>query len=296
MVKLTANMQSSLLALFVFILAGVLTQDTNASLSEEHVVAKIDHIVVQTENPGQLFSMMTETFDLPVAWPIAAYPGFTTGGIHAGNVNIEFLRFNEAQNIQNFKARIYGIVFEPTSLGENISELKNRGVDPSEPEPQYSRINGTDVKVWTNVMLNGLFGQDYIVYLVEYGREDASKLSKRLPAKPGPLGKIGMLSVKEIVVGTTDVNKTRNIWQRFLGFANPANTTAPDTWQIGESPAIYLVHGERDTIESMVWSVESLDRAKASLENTHMLGTSSEKDISIDPSKVQGLNIKLVED
>lgn len=284
------------LALLVFILAGASAQDTNALQSEEPVVVKIDHIVVQTENPEQLFSTMAETFGLPIAWPMAIYPGFTTGGIHAGNVNIEFLDFDRAQNARLSDANVSGIVFEPTALGENVSELKSRGADPGEPEPQYQKLNGTNTKVWTNIMLNGLFGQDYIVYLVEYSPDYISRLSERLPEKPEPLGKIGLLSVKEIIVETTDINKTRNTWQKFLGNSTPARANTSDSWQIGAGPAIRLVQGERNSIKSMVWRVESLVRAKAFLGEMNMLGRSLEKEISVDPAKVQGLDIRLVED
>ncbi len=289
-------MKVKALAPIMIFMVGMLAQDTSAQLSEDPVVAKIDHIVVKTEDPGQLFSAMNGLLGLPVAWPIANYPGFTTGGIHTGNVNIEIIKFDEAQKAPSSDAGIFGIVFEPTPLGENISELKNRGVSPGDPEPQYSKINGTDVKIWTNVMLNGLFGQEYIVYLVEYSPEAALKLSKRIPAEPKPLGKIGLLSVKEIVVGATDINRTRSKWQRFLGVSNSANASAQDSWQIGEGPAIRLAHSERDRIESMVWRVESLDKAKAYLAETHMIGNSSQNGISINPAAIQGLNIRLIEE
>jgi hypothetical protein len=177
---------------------------------------------------------------------------------------------------------------------ENISELKSRGVDPSEPEPQYISVNGSYIKVWTNVMLNGLEKDDYIVYLVEYTPEEALQLSERRPA-PEPVGGIGLLSVKEIVVGTADINRTRDAWQRFLSPSSHANATAPYVWQIGEGPAIRLVLDERDGIKSMVWMVESLDKARAFLEAAGMLGESSSKELTIDPAKVENLDIRLVE-
>jgi hypothetical protein len=259
--------------------------------AESPLVVKVDHIVVRTEFPEQLFLLMTDELGLPVAWPLAFYPGFTTGGVHAGNVNIEFLRL-DGQSLPDTAASLYGIVFEPTSAGKKIAELKNRGADPGKPEAQYSNLNGKPVRMWTNIMLNGLCRDDYIVYLVDYSPEAASHLSSRASAVGGPMGRIGLRSMKEIVITTADIKKTGTAWHRFL---NPAGAAGQDTWRIGKGPAIRLVAGHHDKIRSMVWEVESLKEARAILAGVNMLGDCTAEGISLDRDKIHGLDIKLVE-
>lgn len=88
-------MRFSALIVYLLILAGVSCKYANAvantELQEGPLVKKVDHIVVQTDDPKGLFDLMTEPLGLPAAWPVAVYTGFSTGGIHAGNVNIEHL-------------------------------------------------------------------------------------------------------------------------------------------------------------------------------------------------------------
>ncbi len=88
-------MRFSARIVYLLILTGIFCKYANAlantELQEGPLVKKVDHIVVQTDDPKGLFDLMAETLGLPVAWTLAVYPGFSTGGIHAGNVNIELL-------------------------------------------------------------------------------------------------------------------------------------------------------------------------------------------------------------
>lgn len=56
------------------------------------IIRQVDHILIQASEPRDLFDFFAETLQLPVAWPIADYSGFTSGGVGAGNVNIEVVR------------------------------------------------------------------------------------------------------------------------------------------------------------------------------------------------------------
>jgi len=57
------------------------------------IIRQVDHILIQTSDAKYLFDFLADTLQLPVAWPLADYSGFTSGGVAAGNVNIEVLRF-----------------------------------------------------------------------------------------------------------------------------------------------------------------------------------------------------------
>lgn len=81
--------------------------------SAKPVVKKVDHITISSTDAPGLFNFFTRELGLPVAWPLAEYPGFTTGGVQAGNVNIESLHMGKSGAPATASADIYGIVFEP---------------------------------------------------------------------------------------------------------------------------------------------------------------------------------------
>jgi hypothetical protein len=57
------------------------------------IIKQVDHIIIRVDNSSsdQLFALFSDTFHLPVAWPLASYTSFVSGGIFAGNVNLELL-------------------------------------------------------------------------------------------------------------------------------------------------------------------------------------------------------------
>ena len=84
--------------------------------SVKPVVKKVDHITISSTDAPGLFNYFTQELGLPVAWPLAEYPCFTTGGAQAGNVNIESLHLGMSSAPATASAGIYGIVFEPYPL------------------------------------------------------------------------------------------------------------------------------------------------------------------------------------
>ena len=94
-----------------------------------------------------------------------------------------------------------------------------------------------------------------------------------------------------MIVGATDLETTRRLWQRLL---DPARSATPNTWHVGNGPAIRLVSATEDGIQTLVIRVASLDRAKAFLRDNRLLGAESDGHAAIDPPKVGGLDIRLV--
>ena len=66
-------------------------------------------------------------------------------------------------------------------------------------------------------------------------------------------------------------------------------------WQVGDGPAIPLVQAEENKLHGLVISVVSMKQAEDFLRERDLLGSVTKKDASIDPLKIQGLNIRLVE-
>src|SRR4030042_1980596 len=121
------------LSIFVVLVSRAATGCGAKQPAAQPVVKKVDHITINCADPGALFNTLTQTLGLPAAWPLSSYPGFTTGGVYAGNVNIETLQFastGQASPGGPAGTSIYGIVFESYPLSEVMGEFAQRGADP----------------------------------------------------------------------------------------------------------------------------------------------------------------------
>ena len=263
-------------------------------------IRQIDHIMIRTGAPRDLYAFFTETLELPVAWPITSpRAGVVTGGVSFGNVNVEAIQF---PGQTDGRPRLVGFALEPSVLEESLSELNRRGITFGERRPITAVAqDGSNKTLWTNVTLRQFSDAEspanatLHIFLSEYSPsyvnvdERRSRLRKQLLDQRG--GPLGVVDVKEVVVGTADLERTRSLWQMLL---DPARSATSYTWHAGNGPAIRLVSATEDRIQTMVIRVTSLDRAKAFLRDKQLLGAESEEQVAIDPSKIGGLDIRLV--
>ncbi len=261
----------------------------------EPLVKKVDHVTISCSDPEALWSMLTQTLGLPAAWPLGVYPGFTTGGVFAGNVNLETLKFDAPAGSQSEMPPftfLYGIVFESYPLDQVTGEFQQRGANPSAPQDQMRETNGTMVKVWTNVTLQALCTEDYIVYLCQYTPEMQAALASRASSATGSLGGIGLIGIKEIEIVTSQIDSTRALWQKVFA---PAPLSEDGVLSFGTGPAVRISPGNEDSIKGLVLQVASLQAARDFLAGADLLGEVSAHEIQINPAAVQGLDIRLVE-
>jgi hypothetical protein len=134
------------------------------------------------------------------------------------------------------------------------------------------------------------------VFLSEYSpayvnvEQRRERLRRQLAESGG--GPLGVQDVKEVIVGVTDLAVTRGLWQKLL---DPTPLSGSSTWQVGDGPAIRLLRAGENTTRGLVISVASLPKARAFLRERDLLGIDSQQEATIDPSKIEGLNIRLVE-
>jgi hypothetical protein len=263
-------------------------------------IRQIDHIMIRTGTPQDLYGFFTETLELPVAWPITSpRPGVVTGGVGFGNVNVEAIQF---PGQTDSRPRLVGFALEPSRLEEALPELSRRGITTGERRPLIAvGKDGSKNTLWTNVTLAQFSDADspanatLHIFVGEYSpsyvnvEERRARLRKQLADKSG--GPLGVVEVSEVVIGAKDLAAARALWQRLL---DPARSVAPDTWPVGNGPAVRLVSDSEDRIQSMVIRVASMDRATAFLRGKELLGAESDGYAAIDPSKVGGLNIRIV--
>ena len=91
------------------------------------IVKRVDHIMIRVVDSAydHLFSLLTETLQLPITWAMNNYiPSFKTGGVFAGNISMEIFQSGSRQTLPSpspSQAQLYGIAFEPFSLTASLS-------------------------------------------------------------------------------------------------------------------------------------------------------------------------------
>ena len=294
--------RNTIIILITAILLAIsrLSLASNAMTPATHPIRQIDHIMIRADSPANLYAFFTETLRLPVAWPLATRGGVTSGGVGFGNVNVEAIQF---PGQKTSGAQLVGFGFEPAPLAECLTELDRRGIKYGDVRPFISTDpDGSKRTLFTNVTLLQFSDSDRPVdstmhiFLSEYSPTyvDVGQRHERLRRElvRGGGGPLGLNAVKEIIVGATDFKVATKLWGRLL---EPRRPSAPGLWQVGESPAIRVVRARENTLQGLIISVVSLRRAKAFLQEKGLLGSVSGQEVTIDPSKIYGLNIRLVE-
>src|SRR4051794_40292921 len=101
-------------------------------VSDNSTVRQIDHIMIETSEPVTLIELFSKTLGLPVAWPLKSYGPFTSGAVYAGNVNLEFIRFDTSRFGRPIDAmsridgaRLTGIALEPQkSTADSLAKME----------------------------------------------------------------------------------------------------------------------------------------------------------------------------
>lgn len=278
-----------------------LSLSSNATTPATYPIRQIDHIMIRADAPANLYALFTETLRLPVAWPLESRGGVTSGGVGFGNVNVEAIQF---PGQKSSGAQLIGFGFEPAPLGECLTEFDRRGIKYGEVRPFIStEPDGSKRTLFTNVTLLQFSDSDrprdatMHIFLSEYNpayvdvEQRDERLHNELVRSGG--GPLGVSAVKEIVIGASDFTVASSLWDRLLA---PRHPVAPGLWQVGEGPAIRVVRAKENRLHGLIISVVSLRRAKIFLQEKGLLGPVSGREVTIDPSKIYGLNIRLVEE
>ena len=264
-------------------------------------IRQVDHVMIRTGDPTELFAFFVDVLQLPVAWPLMSpRAGVTTGGVSFGNVNVEAIQVpGQTDN----RPRLVGFAFEPSELRSSLSELDRRGITYGPLRPVASTAaDGSVNTLWTNVTLRQFSDSDVPadatvhVFLSEYSpayvnvAERSARLRRDLIRTRG--GPLGVEALKEIVIGVDNLDRARTLWQTLLA---PTRPSASGLWQIGDGPAIRLVAAEQTSVQELVIRVASLQRARKFLREKGLLGTDSPAEATINPSSLNGLKFRLVE-
>jgi hypothetical protein len=270
-------------------LAGLIACKPKPPATSSNIVRQIDHILIASSDPNALFTLLTDTLQLPVAWPMTDYGAFASGGVAMGNANLEIIKETEL-TAGNLKSRWTGFALEPEPLRKSIAEMDARGIRHGTPSPFRSNLFKTR---WTTVGLPDLSEGGSQVFLCEY-TEDASTrrklLLEQLQERDG--GPLKVIAIKEMVLGARDVKRMEGHWRKLLDQGNASSRSA---WALAAGPAILLTQADKDGIIGLVVHVESLQEARRYLKEHDLLGAEQPAAIKIAGSQLKDLNITLIE-
>jgi hypothetical protein len=266
----------------------------------EPPIRQIDHVMIKADDPREVFALFTETFALPIAWPLEERGGVVSGGVGFGNVNVEAIRFPGQESLPS-RAQLTGFGFEPSPLRACLDELQRRAVPYGPVRPLIvTDAKGAKRTLFTNVTLLGLsdtalpvdaamhiFLSEYSPTYVDVAGRHA-RIRKELRASGG--GPLGVDSMREVVVGVSD-DTMRARWQRLLSPGRPIR----GAWRVGAGPAIRMVPAKENRVEELVVRVTSLTRTKAFLQANGLLAAGTAAHVALDASRAFGIKMRFVE-
>lgn len=255
-------------------------------------VKQIDHILIQTKNPIKIFELLSQTLGLPVVWEIKSFgPIFQSGGISLGNINIEILNYARILKILKIapsKDGIIGIAFDPLGSVEDLmTSLNKAGISHGNPKEFKGKVDQKRQILFTNLSLKKILKNAQIFFCKYSFDAEArrNKFNEILKGQNG--GLLGVESVKEIEL-TYSNDKTKREWAKLSQEQCDTNYVS-----FGNGPKIKLMKSNKDSIVSILVKVESLSRAKESLEGIKNVKINKQNEIIFEQE--QYLGIKLCE-
>jgi|WetSurMetagenome_2_1015567.scaffolds.fasta_scaffold127118_2 hypothetical protein len=257
------------------------------------VVRQVDRVLVESKDPQTLFSFFADTLQLPVAWPMNQNQSYSTGGVGAGNVNIELFAYSGSASPK--RTRYCGIAFEPYPLGDALRRLQFLSIPYDKPAPVMSTLpNGSNGVAWTTVALPTLSKPGMSIFLYEYSPSflkvdiRRKQLGNRLMLNRG--GPLGLRALDEILIGSTTLKKDLSAWSLMIGKLTDSGSLHPIN-----GPAIRIIADSADQIREITFRVESLSNAKSFLAKSKLLGAKSGNRIYLNSVKLQGLRVALTD-
>ena len=295
----------------------------------DHLILRIDD-----SRYDEFYALFADTLRLPTPWPPTEHPAMRSGGIFAGNVDFEILyvpadHITDQAELYGIVLEAWdespsplaqrGFAYLPTAYTQ-----REAGKPPKLLWTNYFLESFWQSNGWQKFLfalkslisdalwmrrastssgsvksVQWIFNRVYrqgIVFLVKYNPTwrdiDAERRISKAQLEMRAGGLLGLIRVKEVAVGTTQLTHSSALWRKLL---RPALEETGLCWQVGDGPALRVITAERDGIHHMVWEVASLADAHAALTALDLLGSVMPDEITLDPAKCFGLDIRLVE-
>jgi catechol 2,3-dioxygenase-like lactoylglutathione lyase family enzyme len=120
--------------------------------------------------------------------------------------------------------------------------------------------------------------------------DDAKRATDRAALVECGGGVLGVLGVREVVVGVRQLAESAQRWSHLFAPIQPAD----GAWPLGEGPSLRLVQQPVAGIQTMILHVASLDAAEAALQRLNLTHTRQGERLSFELPHTQGLTMELV--
>jgi hypothetical protein len=267
-----------------------------AARTGEPFLAKIDHFFATSPKAEAQFNFFRDTLGLAESWPYKSYGEFASGGLSLGNTVLELVTWAVPKG-DTLPTEWKSLAFEPVGDTEAaLKELGRRGISHSTPDTnRYRNAKGQEVVGWTNTDLTGLTPSD-VAFICDYANRSAIDESRKaghdeLARRHG--GPLGVIRLKEIVIGVVDVAAASEQWRRLL--AHPEQESN-GLFHFGDGPSVRLVPAGKAGIREIVIGVRSLSDARRFLEERRLLAIGDGSQVQIAPRAIGGLQVTLVVD
>jgi hypothetical protein len=270
----------------------------STAMTPTPIVRGIDHFFATSPTPETHYRYFRDSLGLPEVYPFWNYGDFASGVVSMGNVLFEVVTWDVPAG-DTLPIEFKGIAFEPAErLPVTLTRMREHGILVQAPESvMYDTPDSTKALAYINIPLDGPRGLSPTTASIFINdnlgspraaarrRESAEELVRR---GGGPLG---VLAVKELVIGVEDVDAALAQWRRLL--ESPAQESeGVITFPAG--PAMRFVKAPVGAILEMVVQVRSLAQAERFLSRKGAFRREGEH-VLIEPSSVGGLRIRLVE-
>ena len=253
-------------------------------------VNRIEHFFASSPKAEKLFNFFSKDLGLPVLWNYQTWGDFSSGGVTLGNVAFEFVNYKGADTTS-----FNGIALEPTHAMEAFEkELDKFGIAHDTIDNSNVLKDSTGaLRGWSLFTPKGVLPNEANLFVCDYKNrervaDNRKKGSDKLKEING--GGLGVISLKEIVVGTSDVKKYDQQLQKF-----PDIRKTNDLFSFKEGPGLRLQQSSKNGILKIVVAIRSLKNAKTFLESKKLLGKVNAGSIFILAEAIDGLQIELVE-
>lgn len=259
------------------------------------VIRQVDHVIISAEAPDPVFAFLTGTLGLPVSWPVGGNEELSSGGVYAGNCNIEAATFAPGNLIAHpagTPPAIAGIAFEPAPLPDALAEMDRRGLqhwdfDPAESGHEHAEFG------WTNSAFLDVSSlpQPYF-FACEYRHDvPAWRAALRAEFDAASGGPFGIEGVHDVTIGTPNVDASRSTWQHLM---DPCQASDDGAWRPRGGAGVRVVPHETHAILSLRFSVRDLEVAVAHARAVDALLAVNDGEAQLDPAAMLGLDLRLV--
>lgn len=273
---------------------------TGCQISEQQipVVKKVDHLLLKVEDVNtqqKLWKFFADTLQLPIVWPLNDYGTFASGGLFAGNVVLEVVRWTNDSSKEG-NAKLYGFAFEPYNGTELcIKELDNRQISHSKPDSfMLESEDGKKETGWITFSISDVLTDETYIFVCDYKMDVKSGIIKATEelrnSRGGPLR---LERVKEIRVGTTNVKSEKKRWQNLMA---PYSYDEKNGFLLAEGPAIRIIENSDDSLVELLLEVASLSQANSFLgEHDFLDKESTQNKLIIQIPGIHGLRLVICE-